>query len=170
MHEEVVKIPLSQGKFALIDQEDFERVGQYKWSALCPAPNRVKKRWYGVRNEYENGKAVRHFYLHRFIMNAPKGVEVDHKNGDGLDCRKSNLRLATRSQNAANIPRKRTSQSPYKGVRRMNKSNYWYVDITKNGVNKLVYGFSNPEEAAREYDRLALELHGEFANLNFPPE
>lgn len=108
-------------------------------------------------------------YLHRAIMSASKGQEVDHINGDGLDNSRGNLRVATRSQNCAN----RRSYNPKSGFRGVYPQSFgvtWRARIMVN--KKFINGgnFSTPEEAARRYDELALENFGEFAVLNFPKE
>jgi hypothetical protein len=99
--------------------------------------------------------------MHRQIMGAKEGQEIDHINGNGLDNRRENLRIVTRSQNLANRPAFKSSKSGYKGVRK-----------NKNGTGKMIYGlqFDAPEEAARAYDRCALMFFGEHAQLNFPTD
>lgn len=161
------RIPLSQGKFALIDAEDAERVLAFKWSALCPARARRQPKWYAVRQDY-SGPRQRMIYLHRFIMDAPHGVEVDHKDGNGLDCRRANLRLATRAQNSQNVRRRDTAASGYRGVYPTSRRR-WIAEIVSCGKRFRSFGFRTAEDAARAYDALAIEHHGEFATLNFPP-
>ena len=99
---------------------------------------------------------------------APVGFVVDHKNGDRLDNRRSNLRLATLSQNAANQRRSVRSKSGYIGVTQSGKAS-WRASIHV-GTNRVIGYFATPEEAARARDRAALEEWGEFATLNFPYE
>lgn len=108
--------------------------------------------------------------LHRFIVGAPDGLEVDHKNGDGLDCRRSNLRLATRTQNAANRSKQWGTVSRFKGVYLNRKTGKWQAQIwceKKQFRGRIV---ETEEEAARDYDRLAVIHAGEFASLNFPED
>ncbi len=148
-------IELTQGMTAIVDDEDFERVSLHSWS--------YKKTGYAEAKI--NGEKV---YLHRFIMNAKKGDEVDHKRtgfpDHGLDCQKENLRFCTRSQNAANSEKK-TGASGYKGVEKVGIK--WRASIRNN--NKLIHlgMFWTPEDAARAYDKKAVELFGEFARTNF---
>jgi len=93
------KLLLSNGITTLIDDSDFERVSQYKWSSY--KFRKTSATPYVVRYSYKNGKQST-VYLHRFLMDAPKGMQVDHKNGDGLDNRRSNLRICTNEENQQN--------------------------------------------------------------------
>lgn len=161
-----VEVPLSQGRVALIDAADAERVLAFKWSALCTSPGRKKPRWYGYRHDY-SVKPPKGIYLHRFILDATQGVEVDHWNGDGLDCRRANLRLATRSQNAQNI-RVCRGAVPFRGVHPVR--DWWRAEIDCKGVTTRSRLFDTAEDAARAYDVLSRKLHGEFGVRNFPKE
>ena len=149
-----VAIHLTQGKVALIDAEDLDRVTQHTWCAAW-----MHYDWRAVA--WIDGKTVT---LHRFVMNAGPGQQVDHKNGDGLDCRKSELRFATHRQNNQNTYR--VKPGCFKGVRPSGKK--YRSSIKANG--RMIYlGTSDTaEEAARRYDAAALEHFGEFARLNFP--
>lgn len=114
-------------------------------------------------------------YIHRLVLGNPKGLEIDHINHDILDNRKENLRIVTKSQNAANRNRKNTgeNQSKYKGVYKFNKSykgnvyTYYGAKVKKNG-KEYQKSFKNEIDAAKWYDKTALEVHGEYAKLNFP--
>lgn len=106
------EIKLSQGKVAIVDEVDHERVSQFKWSATnCPNsryPEREK--WYAIRREkMPNGRWVG-VYLHRFLLPPPAGMVVDHRDGDGLNCRRDNLRITTKHFNAQ--PHNRTYAEP----------------------------------------------------------
>lgn len=154
-------VPLSRGKFALIDEEDADRVLTHKWCAVCPDPRSKVPVWYGSgKDEHAKNR-----YLHRFILSAPQGTEVDHINGDGLDCRRVNLRLATRAQNAANRETERGA-SGFRGVYR--DDGRWTACVESKTKRYRMYGFKSPEDAARAYDDMARKYHGEFARLNFP--
>lgn len=158
---ESVKVPLSGGMFALIDRADADRVGMYRWHA-----SKSDARWY-ARTKISGAGT----YLHRFILNAhdPKSP-VDHENGDGLDCRRANIRISTTSQNMANTS-KRRGNNPYKGVHRARSlRSPWKAEITHNYRSIHLGQFATPEDAARAYDAKARELFGEFARLNFPDE
>jgi len=104
--------------------------------------------------------------LHRMIMNAPDGVQVDHINGDKLDNRKSNLRLCSNAQNQRNRPIQKNNTSGYKGVVWMSDRNKWRAQVFLDGKNHIVGCFDSPRDAAIAYNQKALELHGEFAKLN----
>lgn len=158
----LVEIPLTRGKVALIDEADAERVLRHKWTALPKSDGK----WYARRAVMGKDKVHRTIYLHRFILDAPKGIHVDHWNGDGLDNRRSNLRLATRTQNAFN--RGARNVIGLKGVSR-NGSGY-RAAITAYRITHHLGTYGTAEEAARAYDAKAVELHGEFARLNFPSE
>ncbi len=108
--------------------------------------------------------------LHRLIMNlTDRNLEVDHINGNKLDNRRSNLRIVTRFQNAKNVGPHKDKKGPYKGVYYKSKNTFRVV-IQADGVTHRRFGFRTEEEAARAYDELAKQLHGEFAYLNFPNE
>jgi hypothetical protein len=111
---------------------------------------------------------IKTMYLHREIMQAPKGLLVDHKNNDGLDNRRANLRLATHSQNGCNRPRKKNGSSRFKGVIFLKDRKRWSARLKKNGKHIFLGNFKNEIDAARVYDEAAKQYHGEFACLNFP--
>lgn len=165
----VMKIPLrplALGKYALIDLEDAERVMAVNW---VYEKNKRSGKEYVHRGAVVAGKNTT-VYLHRFIMNAPKGVQVDHKDNDGLNCQKENLRFATPAQNHQNMKIIRTGAVPFKGVtycRRRNRRKRFHARLYSEGGASLGY-FLTAQEAARAYDAKAREMYGEFARLNFP--
>ena len=153
------EIPLTQGVVVVIDDEDYERVSRYHW---CLSENR--KTSYAVKHtRLPNGKKVK-FSMHRLITNAPKHLEVDHKDGNGLNNTRSNLRLVTRSQNMMNKGKQSNGHSGYKGVTRHRSK--WNARIQANGKTTDLGLFSTPEIAAKIYDQAAETLHGEFALTN----
>jgi len=107
------------------------------------------------------GKVVK---LHRHLMNCPPHLQVDHINGDILDNRKSNLRICTQAQNAANSPRQRNNTSGYKGVSKNGDS--WMAKIMIDKRPIYLGTFSTKELAAKAYNTAAIKYHKEFANLN----
>jgi hypothetical protein len=114
------------------------------------------------------------FNLHRLIMDPPKGMMVDHINGDGLDNRKCNLRICTAAQNAANRRMHRKSKTGYVGVGQSpNGTYYGVIALRRKGQPRKQFStrsHKTAEDAARARDRLAREHFGEFAILNFPDE
>lgn len=120
-----------------------------------------------VKTEY--GFAREDYYLHRLIMNKQKGFTVDHKNRDKLDNRRENLRLVTRSENGQNKAKAKGLTSIYRGVGhrpRSNKKNPWVAYISKDGIRYDLGYFNNEIDAAKAYDKKALELYGQHAYFN----
>lgn len=144
-------VPLTKGEYALVDEEDYERVMQYNWH--------LTKQGYAYNHEVG--------LMHRFIMNPPDDMEVDHIFHNKLDNRKSQLRVCSTAENSRNTrPYGKTSK--YKGVSRFKRDNNWVVKITIEGKYTHVGYFNTEEEAARAYDEAAKRYHGEHGYLNFP--
>lgn len=156
------EIPLTQGKVALVDDDDFEVLNQVKWHVTY----HVGYTAYAVHSMGPRSR-VKSVYMHRQIMNAPDGVEVDHINGNGLDNRRENLRLATPAENCRNSPKQRRNTSGYKGVTWHKRARRWMAQIGIDGKTICVGYFKNPKDAAKAYDAHARELHGIFARTNF---
>lgn len=156
------QIPLTQGKYALIDDEDFELVSKHKWCAL----HRPNNRYYAVTAIKKDNKWTT-LRMHRLIMNAQKEQQIDHRNGNGLDNLRSNLRICTMQENFRNAKLRINCSSKYKGVSRYKPMNKWRVAITLNYKYIHLGYFDSEVEAARCYDTKAKELFGEFARTNF---
>lgn len=155
------KIPLTQGKYAIVDPERYEELAKHKWFA-----KRCDRRFYAVR--WEKNKNVN---MHQVIMGTEEGKVIDHINGNGLDNRKANIRFATAQQNCWNQRKQRSnSRSKYKGVHWEKKRKEWRARITFKGRVVHLGRFETEEEAAEAYDAKAKELFGEFAWLNFPED
>lgn len=159
MAEPFKRIALTQGKFALVSPEDFDELNQFKWYA-----NKIGSIFYAMRNTKGTDGKWRSERMHRRILKPVGGKEVDHINGDGLDNRRSNLRIATHAENIRNRKLNSNSTSGYKGVSK--RWNRWRARIKHNGVEYFIGHFDSPEAAAEAYNLKAIELHGEFAKLN----
>lgn len=145
-------ISSSHGNYvAIIDKEDILKLGEGSW-----AVNKILKSKLYVRNSLTGQ------YLHRIIL--PTDKEIDHIDGNPLNNRKSNLRECTHSENTRNI-RKTTLKGVY--PYQTKKGTRYYTRLKCDGVDRSLGGFLTKEEAARAYDKLAMEYHGEFSNLNF---
>lgn len=160
----VKEIPLKRGGIAYVDDLDFENLNQYSWYGQA-AKNTV----YAVR---VIGKFPfqRTTLMHREIMGFPKNMEIDHINGNGLDNRRSNLRICTTAQNQRNSKKRADNTSGYKGVVFYKPYNKWMAHIRMNGKKKTIGYFDTAEQAARAYDKAAREMFGEFAKTNFNEE
>ena len=158
------EIPLTQGKVALVDDEDYERITALKWTA-----NLQKRRgdaWYAARNDRRRG-INRTILMHRVILDAPPGMQVDHVNGDGLDNRRSNLRLCSASENSHNARKRRgVTSSQFKGVTWRKDSQKWRARIRSNHRLILIGQFDTEEAAALAWNEAAIKYHGAFARLN----
>ena len=144
-------IPLTQGKSAIVDDEDYSDLIKYKW-------------------QYNNGYAKRGINtirMARQIMNATPLQEVDHINRNKLDNRRENLRIVTRGQNVRNIFKRKDSPNKFKGIHYIKAKNKWIARIQINGKRISSGYFLTEEEAAKRYDELAKKYHKEFASLNF---
>jgi hypothetical protein len=158
-------IPLTQGKFALVDDEDFEYLNQFKWCA-----DKIGIKWYCGRNIVigTNKKFIR---MHRIILGLEigDGKHTDHIDGNGLNNQRSNLRICTNAENRYNQKKKQGS-SIYKCVSWNKKTMKWISKITFKGKQIYLGSFNIEEDAAKAYDKKAMELFGEFARTNFKCE
>ena len=160
----IVRVKLSQGKFAFIDSEDEPLILGYRWIAVR-VPSKNTERWYAATTV--DRKRV---YMHRLLMGFPD-AKIDHRNGDGLDNRRSeNLRIATNSGNSANA--KSRSKSGFRGVYWDSHKQAWTIEVWSSHRKLFTKrsGFRSAESAARAYDHFARRCHGEFARLNFPSD
>jgi len=150
--------------YAQVDDEDYDYLMQWKWCVSRPKKGIV----YALRSRKDsNGKTLPQIRMHRDILNVTdKNLDVDHKDHNTLNNQKSNLRIATRAQNSFN--RKPRGKSKYLGVSWV--ANRWLSTIVCGSEYYYLGRFKNEEDAARARDKKAKEIHGEFANLNFPNE
>lgn len=147
--EDAVRIPVGDS-IALVDPADADRLSRHTWMSA--------NRGYAVA--IINGERV---LMHRLILDAPKGVEVDHADGDGLNNQRYNLRICTRSENAKNR-HSTCGQSRFKGVWRDKQA--WRATIWVDRCKINLGSFTTQKKAARAYDNAARELHGAFACTN----
>ncbi len=148
-----------------MDAEELARLSQYSWHA-----HKANGKWYAARNvrigpEGKKTKTVK-IRMHNFLLS---GMRVDHKNGDGLDNRRENLRVCNQQQNTSNSKKPITNTSGFKGVTWSKERNKWAAQIMvkQKHLHLGYFVFDDLEKAARAYDRAAIKYFGEFANLNF---
>jgi hypothetical protein len=154
--ETVKTIPLGDGFYAYVDAADYEWLNQWTWHLY---------NGYAVRRE--NNRVIS---MHRQIMQAPKGMEVDHKNRNKVDNTRENLHICTHAQNARNRRKPRTTSSRFWGVSHMKSRGKYRAFVCHKGEVVSRGCFTDEIEAARAHDRGVIELSGESAQLNFPEE
>lgn len=149
------EIQLTKGHVSLVDNADYDNLMLRSW---CYSGGYA---WAKINGRKES--------MHRFLMNSPKGIDVDHINGNGCDNRRCNMRLATRTQNNHNRhrPTRTGSASQYKGVYWDKTNKKWAAGVRVNGKQHFLGLFVSDTDAAKAYDLAAQQLAGEFANLNF---
>lgn len=156
------QIILHGEKVTQVDDEDFHRLNNSKWH--------ITSNGYAQRSEYVgtiNGKIkVRTIKLHRELMAVPEGVDIDHADGNKLNNQKSNLRIATRSQNMMNKIKRTGLTSKYKGVHWHKGAQKWNAKVFTKGVTTHLGYFNSEEAAALAYNEAASKIFGEFAVLN----
>lgn len=160
------EIKLTKGYVALVDDEDFEWISKYKWQCA-----NVGYAVSATFRKHRGGSGL----MHREILKAPKGIDVDHINHNKLDNRKQNLRLCFRGQNLLNKNKRSDSRLKYKGIMYVRPSKTmkdavrkkpYYASIRINGIRLGLGYFATQEDAARAYNAAAAKHHGEFARLN----
>jgi hypothetical protein len=159
------RIPLTRGKFAIVDPDDYPELRKDRWFAVKNGATFYAKR----HTRFSERVKTTFVWMHRKIMDAPDNLVIDHINYNGLDNRKANLRLATRKQNSIHIIRTMNpGSSKYKGVSWREDRKKWAVKIMADGKTYNLGCYKDEIQAAKVYDRAAKIYHGEFAALNFP--
>ncbi len=156
------QIPLSgkygTGKFALVDDADYEFLMQWEW---------YMDSWgYVARTIRLPNKKCKKLFMHRIVNNTPDGLETDHINRNTIDNQKHNLRSVTSSQNKCNKPAKINTSSKHKGVAWDKRDKKWRAYIRIEKSQKYLGHFKNEIDAAMAYNQSAIKIHGEFACLN----
>jgi hypothetical protein len=153
----IAHVPLNRGYTAIIDAEDVPLVVGYNWTVRVHRDLR-----YAYRTERQGGKQ-RRIHMHRVIANTPPNYFTDHRDGDGLNNRRCNLRTADICENRQNSPAHKTNTSGFKGVQKIKNRDRWLSTITARGINYYLGTFKTAEEAHAAYCEAAHRLHGEFA-------
>jgi hypothetical protein len=157
---EYFQIELTQGQIAQVSAEDFEELSKFPWHARWSDFTSGYYAWHSERDLIGQSSKTG---MHRHVLNAPNGMQVDHIDGDTLNNRRSNLRLATHTQNQQNKRRYKNNTSGFKGVYWDKQCLKWKALIAVNGKRKLLGLFNTPELAHSAYCAAANEHFGEFA-------
>lgn len=163
------EIKLTQGKVAMVDDEDYERLITMKWHAWY---NKNGDSFYAHHSVYNKGKSPSVIRMHRYILGiTDKNLDVDHIDGDTLNNQKYNLRTCESHQNTTNMGDLRSDNTTgYRGVSKYfyNGRKKWTAALSKKGKKIRLGYFDTPEEAAKAFDKAAREIYGEFCGkLNF---
>lgn len=159
---------LTSGDLAMVDDEDFGRIACFPWCLMRSGALR-----YATCHIPDSGKHGGNYFMHRLVMGvSDSAILVDHRDGNGLNCQKVNLRLASNQQNQWNGRKRQTATSKFKGVcyraETKRRRARWRAHMRINGKITHLGQFKTEIEAARAYDVAALQHFGEFALLNFP--
>lgn len=157
-----MELKLTNGHVTIIDDDDFEKVSKYRWCANKMGKNKI----YACRSIYVEKGKTKVISLHRFILGVEDSqLQIDHINGDSLDNRKENLRVCTGVENRLNRNKTVQNTSGYKGVFKT-YNNRWRAQIGWKNKKLYLGSYKTKEEAALAYNKKAVELFGEYANLN----
>ncbi len=152
------RIPLTQGEFALVDDEDYDWLNQWKWY--------LTGKGYAARTRLKgDGGGI--MYMHRQILGTPDGMGTDHRDEIKLNNQRSNLRVCTNDQNACNRSKTNVNTSGFKGVSWNESRKKWQASMSIDGKTTYLGRFTCIIKAAKAYDASAKKHQGEFANLNF---
>jgi hypothetical protein len=155
------EIQLTQGKVAIVDDEDYDYLNQWKWFA-----NNMNGKFYVKKKITVSKNKQTDIYMHRFIMKPNKGMVIDHLDGNTLNNQKNNLRICTHAENMRNSKIPINNKSGYKGVSYQENRNTYRAQIKFNNKTINIGDFIDPIDAARAYNEVALKYHGEFAHIN----
>jgi hypothetical protein len=163
----MAEIPLTQGNVAIVDDAVVALLMQNRWIA---ARDHRRQQWYAQANVYRQDGVRTTISMHRLLMGNPPGKMVDHRNGNGLDNRRQNLRVSTPSENSRNMLNCKSHSSRFKGVSWHSGKQKWTAQIMVD--RRLIHlgTYADEVAAARVYNEAALRHFGEFANLNEIPQ
>lgn len=162
----IAHIPLTQGYEAVVDAADVSLVGSFNWYAeIEKRPDGSIKAVYAVRKRRDANGVQKGERLHRVILGAAPGLEVDHRDGNGLNNKRSNLRIATTAQNQRNQRISSVNTSGYKGVTWHSQRGKWQAQIKINGKVKYLGCFTSALDASAAYQSAAVDAFGEWANI-----
>ncbi len=153
----VKRIPIAGGLYAYVDAADYPEISRHKWRLVGT----------GYAGRHEKGKLI---FMHREIMKPPKGKVVDHISGHRMDNTRANMHICTPAENNRNRGKHHGTSSQYLGVFYHKPTRKWLASIGIGGKRRNIGRFDDEVEAARAYDRAAVEQSGEFVRLNFPDE
>lgn len=159
-----VSTPKHPNQFVLVDDEDFERLSRHRWHVFT-AGRKLYARGY---IPLKTGGRSRPVSMHVYLLGKKEGLEIDHRDRNGLNNQKGNLRFCTHAQNIHNQGLSRDNTSGYKGVYWSKGDRKWRAQIKFQGKGYRLGYFSCLIKAAKAYDKAARKFHGEFANTNFP--
>jgi hypothetical protein len=157
------RIYLGEGEWTIVDPADYYQFGNFKWYIGGHGT-----KFYAVRSVKIGPEQIKTVRLHREIISASEGLLVDHINGNSLDNRRANLRLATHAQNMHNRRKRKNTTSRFIGVYFDKERGKWVAQIKYQGERILLGRFDSEIDGARAYDEAAKKCRGEYARLNFP--
>lgn len=149
-------IQLTQGQVTIVDDDDFESVSKYKWYA-----QRRRNTFYAVRHIKSGDKYI-NLQLHRFLMNPKTGMCVDHRDCNGLNNQRMNLRVCTHAENTRNLRHKRKNAAKYRGIY-MSSSGKYIAKVRFNYKQYNSRSFPTSDEAITAHREMIRSLHGEFS-------
>lgn len=152
-------IELTQGKFAVVDDEDYEYISMFKWHLSYSG--------YVASSVYNpETKRSKHLLMHRFLTPCPKGKQVDHIDGDRLNNCRDNLRICTLAENRSNSGRYTTNTSGHRGIQWRSDKKKWRARIFHDKKEYFLGYFADKDKAVEVWRRVAKLLYGEFVNFD----